>query len=284
MVSIHAPTRGATKIRLRAALRLVVSIHAPARGATEREVLFLTSGKFQSTPPRGGRPNSLQRVCALTWCFNPRPHAGGDYSALGSMSDNGVSIHAPTRGATIYRIKNNIELRVSIHAPTRGATPRLFLGTSFDVFQSTPPRGGRQDGNFHQNLCQGFNPRPHAGGDQKAYPRFLIVMFQSTPPRGGRPIYDNVDLGDYVFQSTPPRGGRLVFLESPGTSKEVSIHAPTRGATRNRRKRIFQGCVSIHAPTRGATVFRVFLASMMWFQSTPPRGGRRKNLFGTFQC
>ena len=58
-------------------------------------------------------------------------------------------------------------------------------------------------------------------------------MFQSTPPRGGRPIYDNVDLGDYVFQSTPPRGGRLVFLESPGTSKEVSIHAPTRGATRN---------------------------------------------------
>ena len=121
MVSIHAPTRGATKIRLRAALRLVVSIHAPARGATEREVLFLTSGKFQSTPPRGGRPNSLQRVCALTWCFNPRPHAGGDYSALGSMSDNGVSIHAPTRGAT----------------------PRLFLGTSFDVFQSTPPRGGR---------------------------------------------------------------------------------------------------------------------------------------------
>ncbi len=233
MVSIHAPTRGATKIRLRAALRLVVSIHAPARGATEREVLFLTSGKFQSTPPRGGRPNSLQRVCALTWCFNPRPHAGGDYSALGSMSDNGVSIHAPTRGATIYRIKNNIELRVSIHAPTRGATPRLFLGTSFDVFQSTPPRGGRQDGNFHQNLCQGFNPRPHAGGDQKAYPRFLIVMFQSTPPRGGRPIYDNVDLGDYVFQSTPPRGGRRL-LSLLILTLTMFQSTPPRGGRRER--------------------------------------------------
>ena len=142
------PTRGATKIRLRAALRLVVSIHAPARGATEREVLFLTSGKFQSTPPRGGatellakgvrvdlvfqstpprggrlteRPRLNQRLS-----FNPRPHAGGDDRQRVPHSwVIAVSIHAPTRGATTLSKLSARLTVVSIHAPTRGATYNL---------------------------------------------------------------------------------------------------------------------------------------------------------------
>ena len=33
--------------------------------------------------------------------------------------------------------------------------------------------------------------------------------------------------------------------------------------------------VSIHAPARGATPTRALLISLLQFQSTPPRGGRR---------
>ena len=80
-------------------------------------------------------------------------------------------------------------MTVSIHAPTRGAT-----------WQRWP-----------RNLILGFNPRPHAGGDEvrRALLLAAIDLFQSTPPRGGRP---------------PP--GPTCGFEYP-----VSIHAPTRGAT-----------------------------------------------------
>ena len=56
--------------------------------------------QFQSTRPRGARPNY----------DNPR----GAFSI--------VSIHAPARGATIYLSFIFFDLMVSIHAPARGAT------------------------------------------------------------------------------------------------------------------------------------------------------------------
>ena len=56
-----------------------------------------------------------------------------------------VSIHAPTRGATVSSDCTYAVFCVSIHAPTRGATP-----------QDVHPVPDRE--------C--FNPRPHAGGRQ----------------------------------------------------------------------------------------------------------------------
>ena len=57
-VSIHAPARGAT---IRGVIEVTVnyvSIHAPARGATHGSRHRRLSHRFQSTPPRGGRPRS----------------------------------------------------------------------------------------------------------------------------------------------------------------------------------------------------------------------------------
>ena len=55
--------------------------------------------------------------------FNPRTHTGCDKSVqvLLLLALN-VSIHAPTRGATLLYYDIPILIRVSIHAPTRGAT------------------------------------------------------------------------------------------------------------------------------------------------------------------
>jgi len=55
IVSIHAPTRGATSMELDMAKRHEVSIHAPTRGATFDSGGFFQVEWFQSTHPRGVR-------------------------------------------------------------------------------------------------------------------------------------------------------------------------------------------------------------------------------------
>ena len=59
----------------------------------------------------------------------------------------------------------------------------------------------------------------------------LVMLFQSTHPRGVRPVADG-----------------LLTLKDV-----VSIHAPTRGATKEYVNMLVEDIVSIHAPTRGAT-------------------------------
>ena len=127
IVSIHAPTRGATRCISKGRVAIDVSIHAPTRGATTsssspRRGMWM----FQSTHPLGVRPTrhlpTPQRLSvsihaptrgATPWCsgslisarcFNPRTLSGCDSSVpLREMSLN-VSIHAPTRGATAYSV------------------------------------------------------------------------------------------------------------------------------------------------------------------------------------
>ena len=100
VVSIHAPTRGATTNKPAKGLCHKVSIHAPTRGATLMPTITMTANMFQSTRPHGAR---LQKE------FN------SNFSKL-------VSIHAPTRGATGCGRFETPKRNVSIHAPTRGAT------------------------------------------------------------------------------------------------------------------------------------------------------------------
>jgi len=78
-----------------------------------------------------------------------------------------VSIHAPTRGATVIVCPDGDLYQVSIHAPTRGATPT---------------------GNFHQFARRGFNPRPHEGGDLKVdFAISDLLSFNPRPHEGGDP-------------------------------------------------------------------------------------------------
>ena len=143
-VSIHAPTRGATAWMLMSSFmmgfqstlphgeRLVavygigplaeVSIHAPTRGATELNNLLADLMRFQSTLPHGERRGrGLPR--AASGCFNPRSHTGSDLHFFRIVTQRPrVSIHAPTRGATVFGQFVGVAFQVSIHAPTRGAT------------------------------------------------------------------------------------------------------------------------------------------------------------------
>ena len=48
-----------------------------------------------------------------------------------------ISIHAPTRGATVQNVLCAVRQTISIHAPTRGATVELAREIKSIIFQST---------------------------------------------------------------------------------------------------------------------------------------------------
>ena len=80
---------------------------------------------------------------------------------------------------------------------------------------------------------------------------------------------------DAKFQSTHPRGVRPRWDLLPLRTVEVSIHAPTWGATRELAQLENELKVSIHAPTWGATFRHSRFDVQAQFQSTHPRGVRR---------
>ena len=118
-VSIHAPTRGATRAKRRERPAMTVSIHAPTRGATAN--------------PLPSKPDPR---------FNPRPHARGDAEVVFMRSEREVSIHAPTRGATNSPHPGTPPPPVSIHAPTRAAPRGGVAHVTPTLVSPHPPNRG----------------------------------------------------------------------------------------------------------------------------------------------
>ena len=84
------------------------------------------------------------------------------------MSTFAVSIHAPVRGATIYRKDSlSFQVSVSIHAPVRGATYvyQMDRGTSF-VSIHAPVRGATSSSATWPWPRNCFNPRAREGRDR----------------------------------------------------------------------------------------------------------------------
>ena len=103
-------------------------------------------------------------------------------------------------------------------------------------------------------VAGGFNPRSRAGSDLSRHGKCTDKI---------------------RFQSTLPRGERLHMDEHLILYKNVSIHAPARGATLKRLEILNSLIlVSIHAPARGATADVVGNLITIRFQSTLPRGER----------
>ena len=129
------------------------------------KVLTTRLYSFQSAHPHGVRLRydlTPQNVCS----FNPRTHTGCDAFRTSSKGKSCmVSIHAPTRGATMTIFTKTINRYVSIHAPTRGATTSTLLKMVKYMFQSTHPHGVRHNlGSFLEKI-KSFNPRTHTGCD-----------------------------------------------------------------------------------------------------------------------
>ena len=120
--------------------------------------------QFQSTPPRGGR-----RGCSsgIAWeiNFNPRPRVGGDPDSC------------PNRHAAF-----NFNPRPRVG----GDVIKWFSALSPGTFQSTPPRGGRQQAaRFADGIFADFNPRPRVGGDTPNCAASSTQFYFNPRPRVG---------------------------------------------------------------------------------------------------
>ena len=178
-ISIHAPPRGATENKNAFLGGIDISIHAPPRGATARgwgKKRWKTS--FQFTPLREGR-HARREGEETTGYFNSRPSARGDpWKSDGGGAINGISIHAPPRGATKCFLVINYDKDISIHAPPRGATTEITRRRKSTLFQFTPLREGRPAS--ASSACartRNFNSRPSARGDGKRYAISANLLF-----------------------------------------------------------------------------------------------------------
>ena len=83
LISIHAPTRGATETQLNQVKRLTISIHAPTRGATNPLAGYQSMEYISIHAPTRGATLDAGRLVPF-------------------YID--ISIHAPTRGATARKV------------------------------------------------------------------------------------------------------------------------------------------------------------------------------------
>ena len=80
------------------------------------EVLIPSSQKNTSSPIEDILHHvsiSFMKKLALYKCFNPRTHTGCDYRNAIENGASEVSIHAPTRGATIFDLRKFISVQMN---------------------------------------------------------------------------------------------------------------------------------------------------------------------------
>ena len=139
--------------------------------------------------------------------FNPRSHEGSDDYSLVFAGDYGISIRAPTRGATcnprnngilvdfnprshegsdFILSANRVAFLISIRAPTRGATV-CHVPCQQVLFISirAPTRGATASERVLLFFMLHFNPRSHEGSDAFVVPQDAQSIISIRAPTRG---------------------------------------------------------------------------------------------------
>ena len=154
---------------------------------------------------------TCDRLARGSYDFNPRSHERSDVSLNFCELYTNISIHAPTRGATINHQSKTFTHSISIHAPTRGATCNILWIVQM-IIHFNPRSHERSDFLlfFQISGIINFNPRSHERSDWHGCIKWLRQnMISIHAPTRGATSYSM----------------HLAFLST------ISIHAPTRGAT-----------------------------------------------------
>ena len=193
--------------------------------------IFPAGAVFQSTLPRRER-RCIQICFPKLNRFNPRSHEGSDGCKVQSTEERQyVSIHAPTKGATTSP--------TSLFVPIKCFNPRSHEGSDLT--------GMRQ---AIQQFC--FNPRSHEGSDiRDSLKEYGSLCFNPRSHEGSD------------FPGAWPQYRHNCFNPRSHEGSDPSQSAKTRNDP-----------VSIHAPTKGATRKIIYYAYCKMFQSTLPRRER----------
>ena len=163
VVSIHAPTQGATFPTRSEPPSLQVSIHAPTQGATSAPCTFSGIVPFQSTRPRRARHERSFGLNYFAVFQSTRPRRARRFRGVRVHSDESFNPRA--------------------HAGRDAA--RLAQVHEWQ-FQSTRPRRARLMSSC--NICPPsgcFNPRAHAGRDLGASHHQLLRSVSIHAPTQG---------------------------------------------------------------------------------------------------
>ena len=187
-ISIHTPTRGTTAGTGTATNLAEFQSTFPREERPYYTIVRIQVLQFQSTLPREERPFPTDFVTAFMPYFNPRSHERSDFTGDYTFEVTLISIHAPTRGATMGDGYQEVQEVISIHAPTRGATKVACYLATLIKFQSTLPREERPVRRYSLPLISvNFNPRSHERSDNIQNLTFALTKrFQSTLPREER--------------------------------------------------------------------------------------------------
>ena len=141
-----------------------------------------------------------------------------------------------------------------------------YAGSRFDHHRNFNPRS-REGSDYKRwrdiDEQNNFNPRSREGSDERGKGQKVVYRISiHAPARGATPC---THLHSYIIIISihaPARGATLDAADPLDVLPEISIHAPARGATYN---------------LRDAMVYLVF-------QSTLPRGERRRSSSSLFIC
>ena len=125
-----------------------------------------------------------------------------------------ISIHAPTRGATIYLFKIFASAFISIHAPTRGATMCVQKCVKEIIISIHAPTRGATWYTIFTISEKNFNPRSYKRSDFAfASIKRGSYKFQSTLLQEERQPPLIINLWKLLFQSTLLQEERLQFFK-----------------------------------------------------------------------
>ena len=192
---------------------------------------FSMADMFQSTHPHGvrlmilitytclyrfnprthtGCDNTHTAAVHKSCCFNPRTHTGCDNQDGHSCGCAVVSIHAPTRGATVFSTRasrSSCSFNPRTHTGCDDAS--LFGASCLFRFQSTHPHGVRPSSIATKSADNWFqSTHPHGVRLYTSVLASAISTFQSTHPHGVRRKKSQGNQSTSLFQSTHPHGVR----------------------------------------------------------------------------
>ena len=257
---------------------LRISIHAPTRGATPEPASRHPTQAYFNPRSHKGSDHTVKDLRFYTDDFNPRSHKGSDEHRWEKKPDPHKFQSTLPQGERPYEDIGLDPVQVFQSTLPQGERLKIWKITAIETdfnprshkgsdshrhfhtkqkgeFQSTLPQGERRESGSQMCLVhRDFNPRSHKGSDGGAGKEIrLDPDFNPRSHKGSdrsMRFYrrkKDISIHAPTRGATPHRGG----LEE---AMRISIHAPTRGATYTHAPPLTKTSISIHAPTRGATV------------------------------
>ena len=166
--------------------------------------------------------------------FNSRPSARGDQQFQQFKATfQGISIHAPPRGATLISSAITSANMIFQFTPLREGRPDAqSVQESADISIHAPPRGATQNkAKQKQTKAISIHAPPRGATYKLGRKSNEQAISIHAPPRGATKFSFKM-LSTLLFQFTPLREGRQGLITENNGQAIISIHAPPRGATK----------------------------------------------------